>query len=238
MFIFGDKTSDEMGLQIVQSTLFTSSGEAYNTISIPNLAEPVIESENCFKPVKINLECDTDGTVDIKQILSWLHGKGIIIDDRYPDVYRIAHILDEVKVTAVNDDLFTIHVPLICSAFMYNVENEPVEITDNNSVINVGGTYYCEPVIELHFKSGTSPQEFTFYINGQGITINLTAEHLNHVIILDARSQKIYYKDNNYLIMPDTSGAVPFLNCGGYNSISWSSDIIQKVIITKNERWR
>lgn len=241
MFIFGNKTSDEMGLLVVNYTLRKKARMPNSYISIPGRAEPIFEKENYFEPVKIDVECDIMDGSSIGDIFAWLHnsGNGILIDERHPDKYRIARVCDEIDTVAVNDEILSITIPFQCSAFCYAVENTPVEITASPGYVEIKGGYYCEPQYDIYFTDGSQPGDFNFFVNDQYVTIKLTEEHLKHVITLDAASQKIYYKDTKELILPDTYGAIPFLNFGGFNSIEWQSPSAsaQKIVITKNERW-
>lgn len=237
MFIFGNKTSDEMGLDVVQYTLRKKAGQNYQKISVPGRPSPFIDTDKTFDPVQINIECVLTENADVNSVFEWISGKGILIDERYPDKYRVGAVYDEIDTVAVNDEILSITIPFVCDPFMYAVENTPIEATSSPAYIPVSGTYYSEPIYELHFASGTEPQELTFSVNGQAVTINLTAEHLQHPITLNAMSQKIYYSDTKYLILPDTTGLIPYLNYGGNNLVEWSPAIVEKVIITKNERW-
>lgn len=237
MIVFNGKTSDEMHLLVQPFSLRQRAGRGSNTYNIPGRPEPYIETEEFFDPVTVRIECDLMDCAEIDDIFEWLSGTGILLDSRHPDKYRIAQIPDEIGVTAVNDEIVSLTIPFICSAFMYSVDNEPVEFTSSPANIAVGGSYYCEPIYELHFKTGTTAQKLDFSVNGQTVSVNLTDEHLQHILVLDSTSQKIYYKDNYTLIMPDTSGSVPYMNYGGSNVVEWSGDILEKVVITKNERW-
>lgn len=237
MFIFGNKTSDEMGLKVIQYTLRKKPSKNYETFAIPGNPNPVIYDNKTYNPIQIDIECDLTESANIDAVFEWINGKGILIDDRHPDKYRIGSVYEQIDTIAVNDEIYTIVIPFLCDPFMYAVENTPIEATSSPAYIPVGGAYYSEPIYELHFASGTEPQEFTFSVNGQAITINLTAEHLQHPITLNAISQKIYYSDTKYLILPDTTGLIPYLNYGGNNLVEWSPAIVEKIIITKNERW-
>ena len=94
MFIFKDKTSDEMGIKCVQYTLRKKAGRTWNKQSIPGKPEPFIELENTFSPVTVEVECDVMNETSLGDIFGWLDGKGILIDERYPDKYRIAQAPD------------------------------------------------------------------------------------------------------------------------------------------------
>lgn len=248
MFIFGNKTSEEMGIKCVQYTLRKKAKRMYNTYSIPGKPEPFIESENAFDPVTIEVECDIMEESYLDAIFAWLNGKGILIDERFPDKYRIAQVLERIDTIAVNDEIRTIRIPFLCSAFMYAVDNEPIYFQGYSANVNINGTYYSEPKYIFRPVSGSefaagNDASYKLNVNGKEFSVDLIAEDWNHNIVLDSEKQLAYYEDTGEIILERTKGDIPYLDNEITNEISWSSsssatnNFVIGITIYKNERW-
>lgn len=206
------------------------------SFAIPGRPESLSISEIDMTDISIQCVLGLKDLSKRRDINRWLRGSGELILSGEPDKkYNVRNVVLSPEYLSARYG--KIGITFVCSPLVYNIENTPVEVTSCPEYIPVSGTYYSEPIYELHFTSDTEPQEFTFAVNGQEVKINLTAEHLQHPITLNAISQKIYYSDTKYLILSDTTGLIPYFNYGGNNLVEWSPSIVDKVIITKNERW-
>lgn len=235
-FVFNDVDSRTYGT--LEQSLFTAPPVTeINTFVIPNRPEsafiPKIEMGN----ITISRTLGLKSKEKLREIYAWLQGSGkLILSDELDKYYNVVNV--NISNTYAGTRFIKLNISFTCMPLVYSVENPVIRLTTSPSLLNVDGTYYCEPVYELSFKSGISPQTTNFAVNGQIVTINLTEEHIKHKIILDSRVQKIYYKDTGELILPDTVGLIPYLNYGGNNKIEFDSNVIDYVDVAKNERWR
>lgn len=250
MFIFGNKTSTEMGLNCVLYTLRNKPKFAYNTYTIPGKAEPFIEIEDNAEPVTVEVECDLMDIANIDDIYAWLHGKGLLIDQLHPDKYRIAYSVDSISPVMLNDEICTLIIKFLCSSFMYAVDNQPETIEHDqlgSGTITNNGTYYSEPQIILTpdtSVSGTSSPYVSLGINSSFITLEMIPEDFRHNIVFDAERQLVFYEDTGDIILERTRGTVPFLDVGKntyqfMNGSDGNNDqtVISTAKIYKNERW-
>lgn len=243
MFIFKDKTSDEMGLKCTQYTLRKKARRMYNQHTIPGRAEPLIEMVNTFDPVTIDVECDIMNETSLDDIFGWLNGKGILIDERYPEKYRIAQAPDRIDTVAVNDEIRTITIPFLCSAFMYSVDNEKIRIPSLSEVptgydLEIKGTFYSEPKIIVEIADNVGTNMVTFRYGDGGMNINLTAADSGKSIVIDGEKHLVYYEDTKEIILERTQGVFPLLDNEKPNKIVWyPSEPIKNVYVIKNERW-
>ena len=255
MFIFGDKTSTEMGLKCVLYTLRNKARFPYTTYHIPGRAEPIIEMSGNAEPVKVEVQCDLMDIANIDAIYAWLHGRGLLIDELHPDKYRIAYSVESINPVMLNDEICTLNITFICSAFMYAVDNEPVIFYDMVKDANVEnkGSYYSEPVYEFTLKPAAASAvadnfAFTLFVNGSHFIITAEKEDFNHTIVLDAGRQLAYYKDTGAIILNKTTGTIPFLDTGANNitfgyapkdqaTTPYGTSMVSETKIIKNERW-
>ncbi len=228
----------------MQYTLQHGADRSYNEMNVGGKLEPILEVQEAMHPVAVTVECDVIGEdvlEQVERVKGWLFnaGKGILIDERQPDRYRTATAAGAIQVRMICDTMARLRVTFICSALLYAVDNNPVTVTESGEIVGNAGTVYSEPVYKLHMLpySADSAGIVNFFSGGNYITLDLTeAEHYNHVIVLDAVRQMVYYDDTKASIMPVTTGIVPQLAAGN-SAISWDRDIINFVEIIKNERY-
>lgn len=244
MFAFGDKSSDDFGLLCTQYTLQNSTGMSYDYTNILGKKEPEITYSETFQPVPIVVEGDiiADDVLDrVERIKGWLHsaGTGVLVDERQPNRYRTARVADAVEVTMLCNSMATLRIRFICSAFLYNVENEEISITENGRSILNGGTVESEPVYKLHLLpyDASTAGKVNFFCGANYMEIDLTEpEHYNHVLVLDTVRQAVYYDDTKEDVTGITFGIVPPLPVGE-SVIYWDNPLIERVALTKNERF-
>lgn len=234
-FIFNGKNSKDFGI-FERLPAMPTGTNTVTTFAVPGRVESLYIPEIEMADVTITGVLGLKDMSKRRNINAWLRGSGTLqFSDELDKEYRVNNVM--IVHEYLSQRFSKVGISFVCSPLAYSVNNEAVEITENPSYLEVDGTYFAEPKYEITFKSGTTAQDFVFTVNGQSVTIKLTEEHIKHTIVLDARVQKIYYSDTKQLILPDTTGLVPYLNCGGYNSISWNTDTVEKIAITKNERW-
>lgn len=244
MFMFGDKSSDDFGLMCTQYTLQNASGMSYDYANILGKKEPEMTFSEAFQPVPIVVEGDiiADDALDrVERLKGWLYnaGSGVLVDERQPNRYRIARAADPVEVVMLCNSMATVRIRFICSAFLYNVENDEISITESGKAVVNAGTVESEPVYKLHllpYDAGTAGK-VNLFCGANYIEIDLTdAEHYNHVIVLDAVRQAVYYEDTKEDVTGITFGIVPPLPVGE-SVIYWDVPLIARVALTKNERF-
>lgn len=242
MFAFAGKDSEEMGLMCTQYTLRHKAERGYTFDSIPGRAEPVFWVDDNMQPVLINVDCVVMDVSRLESIYAWLHnaGKGVLIDERHPDRYRTAIVCGKITPVQVNDEIAELSIPFLCSAFAYNVDNEPIEITASGTEVVNNGTVYSDPLFIITPVENSSGR-FQFWCNTENrqqyMDINLQMAHSRHNIVLDADRQMVYYEDTKQMILHDTAYAIPKMDVGR-NVIAWSDGApIEKVTVIKNERF-
>lgn len=234
-FIFNNQNSSKYGILERLPPMQTPTSK--NTVmQIPGKPEPVYQSEIELPSIIIPCVLGLTDKTKRRDVNAWLRGSGVLIfSDELDKFYKVANVTLGHEYLSTN--FSKVGVNFECSPLAYSVGNEPDVLTTPGS-IKINGTYFSEPIYTINFKTLTEiPENIVFMVNGQGVTIKLNEEHISHSVTLDATVQKIYYTDTKQLIMPDTSGLVPYLNTGGENIIDWSEDIIDSVEIVKNERW-
>lgn len=254
MFIFGDKTSTEMGLQCVLYTLRNKAKFPYNTYNIPGRAEPIIEMSDYAEPVKVEVECDLMDIAKIDEIYAWLHGRGILIDELHPDKYRIAYSVESINPIMLNDQICTLNITFICSAFMYAVDNELSYGKLSSFTYTNNGTFYSEPIYEIAVDPASENSVYVYgyifelTVGNSDFDITAEREDWHHTIVLDAGRQLAYYKDTGASILSRTTGTIPFFDVGknsilyryGEKSQIKQSDpcnFLDNLSFIKNERW-
>lgn len=234
-FIFNGKNSKDFGI-FERLPAMPTGTNTVTTFAVPGRVESLYIPEIEMADVTITGVLGLKDMSKRRNINAWLRGSGTLqFSDELDKEYKVNNVM--IAHEYLSQRFSKVGISFSCSPLAYSTNNSPVEVTENPTYLEVGGTYFTEPTYEITFKSDTTVQDFIFTVNGQSVTIALTEEHIKHTIVLDSRVQKIYYSDTKQLILPDTTGLVPYLNCGGYNSISWNTDIVKKIAITKNERW-
>lgn len=244
MFAFAGKDSEEMGLLCTQYSLRHKAERGYTFDSIPGRAEPEIWVEDNLQPVLIEVDCVVMDAAKLESIYAWLHnaGRGVLIDERHPDRYRTAVVCGKITPTQLNDEIVELSIPFLCSALVYNVENEAVTLTASGTVVTNNGTIYSEPVYTLYVGWSSSLTELPINMqvaNASGtasfsFTVNETTRQ--QPIVLDASKQLIYTMATKDSLMAVSSDRIPFLDTGD-NTITWDSSYLQMMEIKKNERY-
>lgn len=244
MFAFGNKTSEDFGIHCTQYTLQKMAGRPYTSYNVLGKSEPEIEVQVHFQPVVIDVECDViakDVFEKLEEIKGWLFNsaQGVFIDERQPNRYRTAVVADEITVKMECDTYASLNIRFLCSALLYDIENDPVVIEESETSITNGGTIYSEPVYKLQLLpyDEAAAGIVNFFVGSNYIQLDLTdPEHYKHDIVLDAVRQIVYYADTKQEIMSSTFGLVPMLLIGS-NFIYWDNPLISRIEITKNERY-
>lgn len=158
MIVFNGKSADEIpGLYIEPFSLTATAEQEYDYIHIPGREEPLAYVSKSRKFVKINVNADLMDGGNIDKVHQWLTGKGVLVDSRYPDKYRTAEVLDSIKEEAVNDNILSLQIPFLCSAFRYAVEPTTAEIATVYTAVENIGTVFSEPVFEITLQKNDAP---------------------------------------------------------------------------------
>lgn len=233
-----------MGLLCTQYSLRHKAERGYTFDSIPGKAEPEIWVEDNLQPVMINVDCVVMDATKLESIYGWLHnaGKGVLIDERHPDRYRTAVVFGKITPTQINDEIVELTIPFLCSALVYNVENEVETLTASGTVVTNNGTIYCEPVYTLYVGWSSSLTELTINMqvsNASGtypFSFTVNEKTRSQPIVLDSTKQLIYTIGTKESLMSLSANRIPFLDVGE-NTITWDSNYLQMVEIKKNERF-
>lgn len=118
-----------------------------------------------------------------------------------------------------------------CSPFRYNINNEPIQITNGDYIV-ISGTKYARPIFHMTV-SGTA----SFVVNN--IKMKLIDMPEDTRLTIDSERMIVYDQNGNVLNM-QTEGDFPLLNLSksddDVNVIAWGGNI-KDVTMVKNERW-
>lgn len=202
--MFNGKSADEIsGLYVSPFSLRTRCAEEFEVITVPNRADPIISRKGLYLPVTVQVSMDLYDYSKLDDVISWLTGSGILVDDRDEEKYRIAQVLDEIIVTPFGDDedkMCNISVPFLCSSFLYGINSKSYTFTDNNRhYISVPGNFWTEPVITFKLKGTTATNtDVYFWITNQNpFVVRVSSEASAYEITIDCEKKNVYYYNSN-----------------------------------------
>ena len=159
----------------------------------------------------------------VKQYI--LNAKTFAVDDDPEVYYKIKSTqIESAENKIVKFGQFVVN--FVLDPFQYEVDNAPISITSQTTIINEG--YEALPVITAHV-AGTG----NIYINEQKVTI----QNVNGTITIDSEMQNAYRIADGYVtnLNKHTIGRFPVLE-HGENVIRFDGDIT-KIELIKNLRW-
>jgi predicted phage tail component-like protein len=200
-------------------------------MDVPGRDSSLRYDEGTYEDITLSVECSFKGNTysKISDIKSWLLGAGEseLVFSYQPDRRYIAQVVNSIDFEVILK--ITSHFVIVfnCQPFQYAVENEPVHITSDTTLTNLG-TVSSFPTIKVN---GTGPGSVT--VNGKSVSFS----SIDVSVILNSEIQETYKDTGTELINKNAtkSGGYPAFILGE-NTISFSENITS-LEITPNWRW-
>jgi len=225
-FTYNGITSENMGLKVTNKQPPQRAEISKSIITIPGRTEPIFQINPEMSSVDLPYTCEINNLENLRNIFSWLSGKGILIDSDEPEKYYNCITCKLIGTKRISDELREISVTFECSPLAYAVSNDLITISIPTEIY-VGGTYFAQPIYKIYGIG-----DATLKVNQTETPLYIS--ELSDYITIDC-GKMIAYKDLNVLTSA-TSGPFPFLQAKTDNYIDWDGDIT-KIEIIKNERY-
>lgn len=219
---FNNITSESLGLIVTKTPVPPCQQQSYETVYVPD-GPTLYNDSKTRENVSILIECTVIEPGKLRQIYAAMQGAGNLILSNEPDVYYKAHC-KSLTPTNIAQYMNAIVFEFDCEPYAYAVSNDPVNVTDNDTALEVGGSYFCQPVYKI-YGSG----DITLTVNRTNKPLKLFS--VDGYATVDS-TLLMCHKDGTLV---KNSGFLPFLEVGT-NRIQWNG-LVSKIEITKNERW-
>lgn len=231
-FTFGGKDSfQDFGIYVASRPIIPSPKRRVSYMDVPGRDSSLRRDEGTYEDITLSVECSFIGDTyqKISELKSWLlnAGETDLVFSYQPDRKYIAQVVNSIDFEVILK--ITSHFVIVfnCQPFQYAVENEPVNITTDSTLINPG-TIISFPTIKVN---GTGAGSVT--VNGKSVSFSNIDEH----VILNSEIQETYKDAGTDLINKNSTktGDYPVL-LPGENIISFSGGVTS-LEITPNWRW-
>lgn len=156
-FTFKGKSSESMGIKIIDFSPPGKAEEVTENISIPGRIKDLIKSTGRYKNHNSKLKFAVFGTRTYRTVLDWLSGSGRLIFSGEPNKYYNVYMNGAVSESRICDDVIELTVNVVFEPFAYAVSNPELVFTTSYTEIPNNGTEYAEPVIKLKIRAESAP---------------------------------------------------------------------------------
>jgi len=231
-FEFNGKDSfQDFGIYIEKRPNIPSPKRRVSYIDVPGRDSSLRCDEGTYEDITLSVECSFKGDTysKISDIKSWLLGAGEsnLIFSYQPNRKYIAQVVNSIDFEVILK--ITSHFVIVfnCQPFQYAVDNTPVTIISNTTLVNLG-TMTALPTIKVN-SSGIG----NLTINGKTVSFS----SIDESVTLNSEIQETYKDTGTELINKNAAKAGDYPTfILGENTISFSENIIS-LEITPNWRW-
>lgn len=221
-FIWKGIHSSEKGFKIISLPNISTPEKREEKIIIPGRSGYLTSTDNSYEGEVKSVEFDYFGN-NFDGIKQWLVGSGEVIFSNEPDRYYKARIMNKLDLTRVLERFHSGIVQFDCQPFGYDLQDETITITKNNSTIYNPGTYESQPYIKIFARGDVS-----LNINNEAIKFTNVTDYIE----LDSEIMECYKDSKN--CSNKMYGEFPILKIGE-NKISWIGNVDK---IKTTPRWR
>lgn len=229
-----------MGVKIIAMSGPQRAGSEPQITPIPGRCDPLIKEKPEREPTEITAELLITKQTDVRQLFSWLSGKGQLIFSDEPDKYYNVHSQNVISTQYEGDMLKACELAFICEPFAYSVTNPfvstPMGMDDGNltgsmTIISNGTAESC-PLLYFSIAGKlrvtvngtetpliiTTPGEYSYteYSYDSSIEEGTAFYHYNYErrnIYIDTAAL-VAYDGNRNVLTSLTSGPFPTFKTG------------------------
>ena len=190
-FIFKGIKSTEKGIIINKMPELVKPEKNVEVIEVPGRSGNLHIDSETYKPYLIQIECTLLNIENLREVMSWLDGKGNLILSNSPDKFYEAYIMNQIDFTSIVNKIHTFPLQLEIQPFAKSNEvyvKKYRELQKFNFNIS-NSTAKIKPNIKI-----TGTGKINLNINNQIIIINLTE---NETIEIDCELQMAYFENKN-----------------------------------------
>lgn len=219
-FSFKDVSSKTMGVKIITMSGAQRAPCEPEIVSIPGRYEPLILEKHERQTTEITAELLVENPDNVRQIFSWLFGKGKLIFSDEPDKYYNVISDDIISLQRIDDRIQSFEMKFVCEPFAYSVSNPlvstPMGMNDDTltgtMTITNSGTIESEP--RLYF-SVAGKLRVTVNGSSEPLIITTPGEYTNEYIAdTSGGTAKYLYKYNQQNIYVDVAAKIAYINTG------------------------
>lgn len=219
-FTFKDVSSNKMGIKIINISGAQRAPCEPEIVSVPGRYEPLIFEKQERQTTEITAVLLVENPDNIRQIFSWLSGKGKLIFSDEPDKYYNVLSDDIISLQRIDDRIQSFEIKFVCEPFAYSVSNPFVStpmgmdddtLTGTMTVIN-NGTIESEPLL---YFSVAGKLRVTVNGSSEPLIITTSGEYTSEYIAAESGgTAKYLYKYNQQNIYVDVAARIAYINTG------------------------
>lgn len=219
-FTFKDISSKAMGVKIIGMSGAQRAPCEPEIVSVPGRYEPLILEKHERQTTEITAELLVENLDNVRQIFSWLFGKGKLIFSDEPDKYYNVISDDIISLQRIDDRIQSFEMKFVCEPFAYSVSNPlvstPMGMNDDTltgtMTITNSGTIESEP--RLYF-SVAGKLRVTVNGSSEPLIITTPGEYTSEYIAAESGgTAKYLYKYNQQNIYVDVAAKIAYINTG------------------------
>lgn len=216
MFIFKDKSSDDMGVKVTALPPFSVSTENTNNIEPEGYDGSLTEVLNYKSDTKM-VECDYKGD-NQESILEWLSGASDVQFSNIPGYFYKARVNNQIPLSEIlRNQIYEFPVSFLCQPFRYFIDGKkPIKLTTSGITLNNPGNHIAKPIMTI-----TGSGNITVTINGRVFSITGLSGSITIVSEIES-----VLDDKGGLM----DGAFPYFD-KAKNTISWTGTVSNIEII-------
>ena len=219
-FTFKDISSKAMGVKIIGMSGAQRAPCEPEIVSVPGRYEPLILEKHERQTTEITAELLVENPDNVRQIFSWLFGKGKLIFSDEPDKYYNVISDDIISLQRIDDRIQSFEMKFVCEPFAYSVSNPlvstPMGMNDDTltgtMTITNNGTIESEPLL---YFSVAGKLRVTVNGSSEPLIITTPGEYTSEYIAAESGgTSKYLYKYNQQNIYVDVAAKIAYINSG------------------------
>lgn len=221
--ILNNESSFENNIVVVELPSISIPKERIEEIQVLGLDGNLTISDGTYESIIKKCKVYYEGN-SYDTLVEFLKNSGTVIFSNVPDRFYYYKIISEIPLKEIiENEWYEFEIIFKCQPFGYSINNDPIIITNKDTMIYNSGTYYSKPKITV-YGNGT----VNLFVGDEQITLKDIEGYIT-IDTVKLRTYKDTVRQNHKKI-----GEWPILK-KGENNITWDGNITKIEIIPN---WR
>lgn len=222
--ILNNESSLDNNIVVVELPSISIPKERIEEVSVLGLDGNLTISDGTYEPTTKKCKVYYEGNT-YDSLVEFLKNNGTVVFSNFPDRFYYYKIISEIPLKEIiANEWYEFEINFKCQPFGYAIDNEPMIITQKDTLVYNFGTYYSKPKITVYGNG-----DINLFIGEEQIILRGVDEYIT-IDTAKLRTYKDTIRQNDKKV-----GNYPILK-KGENNITWDGNI-NKIEIVPNWRY-